>query len=218
MPEVFLDKTSTARTPTRQALLDAALAVFAERGFAGATTREIAQRAGLSEGTMYRHFADKQELFHQVVFSLVVDIVAELGRLPDKAGQATLRDNLAHIFTLIGQMQSKLAAMMASVWADSDLRRSFDSFAGERMAAGFERPEPVTMVAEYLAAEQTLGRVRPDVDPGQAAAVVVAIPFASGMERALWTTFGPGQEAAATEDFPVPAEDALRILVRGLTP
>ena len=46
----------TDTRPTRQALMDAALTVFVERGFARATTREIAHRAGLSEGTMYRHF------------------------------------------------------------------------------------------------------------------------------------------------------------------
>ncbi len=61
---------SAARgTDTRQALIDAALEVFLQRGFARATTREIARTAGLAEGTIYRHFVDKYDLFHEVFLS-----------------------------------------------------------------------------------------------------------------------------------------------------
>ncbi len=144
---------------------------------------------------MYRHFADKYELFRRVFFSLVVDIGAELA----------LRDNPAHIFTLIGQMQSGLSSKMASIWADPEPGRSFHGYAGYQAQAGFERPEPVAMVARYIAAEQRLGRARPDVDPVQATAAAVAIPFASGMGKALWSTFGPGPGVQRAEDFPIPA-------------
>ena len=84
-----MDPTQEHMSPTRQALIEAALQVFLERGFARATTREIARRAGLSEGTMYRHFSDKYELFHEVFLSLVLEIGEELGRLPGRAGRET---------------------------------------------------------------------------------------------------------------------------------
>ena len=45
----------------------AALAVFAEKGFAAAKLDEIAQRAGVSKGTLYLYFKDKEELFRAVV-------------------------------------------------------------------------------------------------------------------------------------------------------
>jgi AcrR family transcriptional regulator len=45
----------------------AALEVFAEKGFAAARLDEIAQRAGVSKGTLYLYFSDKQELFRAVV-------------------------------------------------------------------------------------------------------------------------------------------------------
>ncbi|PSK86221.1 TetR family transcriptional regulator [Murinocardiopsis flavida] len=48
---------------TRSALLRAALAVFAERGYAAATLAGIAARAGLTRGAVYHHFTDKAELF-----------------------------------------------------------------------------------------------------------------------------------------------------------
>jgi AcrR family transcriptional regulator len=213
-----VNPTPTDTSPTRQALMDAALAVFVERGFARATTREIARRAGLSEGTMYRHFTDKYELFHQVFLSLVLDTGKELRRLPERAGQNTVRDNLEYLFLLVGQMQGDLSSLMASTWADPDLSRSFYSYVREKSPEGFVRPEPVAIVAEYIKAEQRLGRIRLDVDATEAAAVVASIPFAAGMERALWANFAPGGGPSTHGDFPVPAAGALDILARGLAP
>jgi AcrR family transcriptional regulator len=45
------------KAATKQALLEAAVAVFAERGFDGATTKEVAARAGVNEGLIQRYFA-----------------------------------------------------------------------------------------------------------------------------------------------------------------
>lgn len=45
----------------------AALAVFAEKGFAAARLDEIARRAGVSKGTLYLYFEDKEDLFRAVV-------------------------------------------------------------------------------------------------------------------------------------------------------
>ena len=45
----------------------AALEVFAEKGFAAAKLDEIARRAGVSKGTLYLYFKDKEDLFRAVV-------------------------------------------------------------------------------------------------------------------------------------------------------
>jgi len=47
----------------RRALLDAALDVFSEGSYAGATTAQIARAAGVSEPILYRHFGSKKELY-----------------------------------------------------------------------------------------------------------------------------------------------------------
>ena len=47
----------------RAALIDAALQVFGERSYGGATTAEIARTAGVSEPILYRHFASKRDLY-----------------------------------------------------------------------------------------------------------------------------------------------------------
>ena len=46
----------------RDAICDAALTLFAEKGFEATTTREIAEQAGAAEGTLYRHFDGKADL------------------------------------------------------------------------------------------------------------------------------------------------------------
>src|SRR5438128_11841330 len=56
-------------------ILDAALAVFAERGLAAARLDDIAKRAGVSKGTIYLYFANKEELFRGVVRGTVVSFI-----------------------------------------------------------------------------------------------------------------------------------------------
>ena len=51
------------RAANRQRLLDAALEVFSQRGYHGATVEEIAARSGLSNGALYYNFRNKEELF-----------------------------------------------------------------------------------------------------------------------------------------------------------
>ena len=61
-----LSTTGQARLPAaerRQAIVDAALRVFAGSSYSGATTAEIARAAGISEPILYRHFASKRELY-----------------------------------------------------------------------------------------------------------------------------------------------------------
>jgi AcrR family transcriptional regulator len=52
---------------TREAILDAALDVFSERSFEGATTREIATRAGVTQPLLNYHFSSKDELWRAAV-------------------------------------------------------------------------------------------------------------------------------------------------------
>ena len=56
---------NAARTQT--ALLDAALQVFLRDGYSKATTEEIVDRAGVTRGALYHHFANKHELFRAVI-------------------------------------------------------------------------------------------------------------------------------------------------------
>jgi len=54
---------SEQRDATRERIVDAALEAFAEKGFRGASTRDIAQRAGTNQGLITYHFRSKDELW-----------------------------------------------------------------------------------------------------------------------------------------------------------
>ena len=60
-----------------QELLDAALALFAEKGFAATRAEEVAQRAGVSKGTLYLYYPSKEELFKAVVRQNLSSLIAE---------------------------------------------------------------------------------------------------------------------------------------------
>ncbi len=61
----------------REAILTAAIAVFAEHGYQGATMEQIARRAGVAKGTAYLHFADKADLFYAVFERWAGEVVSE---------------------------------------------------------------------------------------------------------------------------------------------
>ena len=199
------------KTDTRQSVIDAAARVFLERGFARATTKEIAQAAGVAEGTIYRHFDDKYALFHEVFLAVAGDTVDELAHFAERAGRATVRENLERLLELFSGMLEHTTSLTASIWADPEMARRFEAYIRERMPMGLQGG-PVAIAAAYLRAEQACGRVRDDVDALEAAAVVVSVPFASGMQRVLHQHLpGPGE-------FPAPGAAALEILARGLEP
>jgi AcrR family transcriptional regulator len=51
----------------RKAIVDAAVPLFARKGFAGTTTRELAAAVGVSEALLFRHFPSKQSLYREIL-------------------------------------------------------------------------------------------------------------------------------------------------------
>jgi AcrR family transcriptional regulator len=64
---------------TRTALLRAARALFAERGYAGTAAEEVVRAAGVTRGAMYHHFSDKKALFRAVHEQLEQEMVEAIG-------------------------------------------------------------------------------------------------------------------------------------------
>ena len=73
-------------------LLDAALDLFVERGFAATRLDEVAARAGVSKGTLYLYYASKEELFKAVVRQNIVPLIEAFERdvAASQAGSAEL--------------------------------------------------------------------------------------------------------------------------------
>lgn len=78
MPTTAPARTRQRRKETRpQELLDAALSLFVEKGFAATRAEEVARRAGVSKGTLYLYYPSKEELFKAVVRQTLSSLIAE---------------------------------------------------------------------------------------------------------------------------------------------
>lgn len=91
MPTASPPSTATPRQRRKDArpaeLLDAALALFVEKGFAHTRAEEVAARAGVSKGTLYLYYASKEELLKAVIRErLSAEIAAGAGQFERFAG------------------------------------------------------------------------------------------------------------------------------------
>ncbi|AFZ02620.1 TetR/AcrR family transcriptional regulator [Calothrix sp. PCC 6303] len=68
----------TTEVQTRTRILDAAQRLFAAQGFDGTTTRDLAQAAGVAEGTLFRHFSNKKAILVEVATQGWVEILTDL--------------------------------------------------------------------------------------------------------------------------------------------
>jgi AcrR family transcriptional regulator len=81
-----------------QELLEAALGVFVERGYAATRLEEVARRAGVAKATLYLYYENKLELFKAVVRNSLIAGFDEVAK--GRNGEAaTARDQLAHLLT-----------------------------------------------------------------------------------------------------------------------
>jgi TetR/AcrR family transcriptional regulator, mexJK operon transcriptional repressor len=151
----------------RRAIIDAATTTFLSRGYLGTSMDEIAARAQVSKQTVYKHFADKQSLFTEIVTATVDEIsdpvYDEVVQLADSGDlEADLRDLARRLVARV--MQPRLLELRRLVIAETgrfpELGRAFyERGPGRTIAA-------LTSAFEQLAAG---GALRLD-DPALAAA------------------------------------------------
>jgi AcrR family transcriptional regulator len=83
----------------RQAVLDAALDVFALHGFAAARLDDVAEKARVAKGTIYLMFKDKEDLFEQIVLGAVAPVLALVDRVANRS-DLSLDETLARMFAV----------------------------------------------------------------------------------------------------------------------
>jgi AcrR family transcriptional regulator len=91
----------------RQQILDIATGLFAQQGFQGTTTRLIAERSGVTEALIFRHFPSKEELYWTVIWSKI-ESAAPTERLQEslEAGGSDL-DILSRVALQVLERRSK---------------------------------------------------------------------------------------------------------------
>lgn len=194
---------------TREQILDAAAGLIRNIGLGHTTTKEIASAAGLSEAALYRHFADKAELFLCVIGERVPQLVAALHDLPARAGQRTVRANLEDLARVALPFYDQTLPIAASLFAEPELLARHQ----EHMRSKNVGPHrSVEHLAAYVRAEQRLGRINARVDPEAVAALLIG----SCLGRALMRRFLGEQDPPGADDRFI--KSVVRTLLEGLAP
>jgi TetR/AcrR family acrAB operon transcriptional repressor len=79
-------KTKAEAAITRQQLIDAALVVFSEKGYAATRLEDIAAQAGLTRGAIYWHFGNKADLYNTLLTNLGAEYEALVGQALAEGG------------------------------------------------------------------------------------------------------------------------------------
>lgn len=194
---------------TRERIVEAARNVIHDKGLTRATTKEIAQAAGVSEGSLYNHFKNKSELFLHVIGELPANFIGLVEGLAEHAGQGTMRGNLREVATAALTFYRESIPMGASFFAEPELLELHRK-ALKDQDAGPHKPN--LAVADYLRAEQVLGRVQANVDPEATAYLLLGACF----QQAYWTQFS-GEEASGKRGQHF-VDDVLSALLQGIEP
>jgi AcrR family transcriptional regulator len=142
---------------TRQRLIDAARKLFMERGYEGATVRDIAGSADLSTGAVFASFADKTELFNAV---LQADGEAQLATMnsgiarPGPVAERLVRVLSAAYQYQLGQIELLRAALAVS-WS-----QGLSGELGDRPIRG----AVMQIIRDVLGQGAAKGEIRPDCD------------------------------------------------------
>lgn len=194
---------------TRDKIVAAAARVMRDKGLARATTREIARAAGCSEGLLYKHFESKEALFLAVLAEQLPSLITLLADLPARAGHGSVPAMLAEVAETALAFYAQTVPIAGSILADPAL---LANHAGAVRAQGGGPDTPNAALASWLRAEQRLGRVRDDIDPDAAAAML----FGACLQRVFLRLFDAREPNPAEE---ARFADALSVaLWRGLTP
>jgi AcrR family transcriptional regulator len=190
----------------RQHLIDVTQRLLQSRGLAGLTIREIARTADVSDGALYNHFSDKDDLIIAALteqFALLAKTFRDAYPVP---GAATLEENLTVLARACVAFQVSAMPLITGLLGRPDLlHRLFDDL---------HAPGPMDMhgvfdaITQYIVDEQERGRAAPDVDPQ----AVSGMLFGTCLNQTLALQLG--QLSPAEVDGGTAA--AVEILVRGM--
>ncbi len=163
----------------REAILDATLAVLRERGVASVTSREVAERAGVSEASVYYHYTDKAGLL-RAVFESGLQPLQALSERNIAGGDhhetlTTLAETIEHF------LDQALPVIMAAQ-SDAQLR---DELAAYMAGNDLGPHRGVRTLGAYLTAEQAAGRIPTDAEPEMIAFLLVAASFLRAAQRQI---------------------------------
>jgi AcrR family transcriptional regulator len=198
-----------AEIGTREALLDAAVALFAEKGVAATTSAGIAARVGVTPAMVHYHFRNRERLLDAVVDERLARFPARVfGTLAptDSSAAALIETIVRRVYAAAEQMP-----WMPPIWI-----REIVSEGGtlrDRMFRHFPT-DAVTALSDTLAREQRRRKIPAGVEPRLAFLTIAGIAMLPLATRRLWSRI-PGMADLSNAQL---LRHALTVLAAGLAP
>jgi AcrR family transcriptional regulator len=149
----------------RQEILAAAARVFANKGFAQATTREIADEADLAEGTLYNYFGGKRDILLAIARETETPMMAalqDIEGLDDRTAMITMFERALNI----SEAQLPFTqTVFSAAWVDDEILQQFVAVWLGRVYQELKA---------YIAGRSAAGIFRP-IDPGLGARLVIGM-------------------------------------------
>ncbi len=204
LPIQVLERGKHAKAQRRLALIEAGTAVFAEKGYDAATTREVAERAVCSEGLIHRYFGGKRGLLLAILQQKGATISelmrAEIAESDDL--RTELHDIMRHALTFMWEQRDFMRVSSTRAIIDPEVARVISTSINDGRVA---------LVRERLARHQAAGRIRNAVDIQAIAESIAGIGFESGF---FWqVVFAKGHDAVHQM-----VQEFVEIVARGLEP
>ncbi|TDE35004.1 TetR/AcrR family transcriptional regulator [Actinomadura sp. 6K520] len=188
----------------REHLIVTAERMISERGTAGLTVRAIAREAGVADGVLYNHFADKEELLAHALWARVEAVGRTLPPLPEP-GDATVEANL-RVYVEHGLiLHNGFLPALAGLLAHPEVLARFAALSG----GGEDWRD---RLARYLRAERDLGRLAPGARVEAATSMIVGV-----CHEAVLSVLLQG-EGLARRTSPEAVDDLVATVLDGIAP
>ena len=136
--------------------------LLAAHGLTGLTTRGIAREAQVSDGVLYNHFSDKDELVVTALAERIVELSTRFRHDCPRPGAQDLRTGLSALVQLCWDLQAQALPLIGVLLGRPDLVHRLL----QRLHAEDSAPQLLWQEAcAYITGEQRLGTISPDVDP-----------------------------------------------------
>jgi len=154
----------------REQILQEAIHCFGARGFSGTTTRQLAERAGITEAALYRYFPSKEALYAAIIDRKMADpeLVAELAPAARRRDDRAVFEGLARaIFRRVEGDPDFLRILLFTALEGHELSQPFFASRVRRLRE---------FLADYIAQRVAEGAFRP-LDPRLAARALLGMVF-----------------------------------------
>ncbi|MCX6021376.1 MAG: TetR/AcrR family transcriptional regulator [Chloroflexi bacterium] len=198
-PPSFNDR---VRAERRRFVLDAARRLFVTQGYAGTTVDAIADAAGVGKGTVYLHFATKDDLLLHLITEATEQLLRQIGEIM-AAGRPAPDQLAASLRVCADSYRDNHDLVTMNLPA---LRTVF----GNRLAAEPPAAAILRQLAQIVRQGQQEGSVRTDLDPDTVGMLVLTLAQIPSSLRELHRAADDGADASL--------EQTLGVLLQGIVP